>query len=78
MVRKRQALIHRKFSGDGSKLPRKLVQVELETLEVPFDSREIKSFFTGLVLFEMKNVPVVAIDEIGNRCIDTLPVGALH
>jgi len=50
----------------------------LKPVEFPFHAGEIESFFADLVLFEMKDVAALAINEIGNGGIESFAVRALH
>src|SRR5258708_28662662 len=54
------------------------MQVQAEAAEVPFDPRQVKALLAGLVLLEVENVAVVAIDEFGNGGVQSLAVRTLH
>jgi len=52
--------------ADRAKRSIEIMQVQAEAAEVPFDPRQVKALLAGLVLLEVENVAVVAIDEFGN------------
>jgi hypothetical protein len=65
-----------KLLGDGRKPRREVFYVELETCEVPFDAGKIETFFSGLVLLEMKDVAIMPVDEVGDGRIQTFAIRA--
>ena len=67
--------MNRKLLGDGSKPFWKILEVELETGEIPFEAREIKAFNAGLVLLEVENVTAMPVDEIRDCGIEAFPIG---
>lgn len=64
VVRGGDAPLNRELFGDGSKPLWKILEVELETSEIPFDAGEIETFDAGLVLLEMQDVAAMPVDEI--------------
>src|SRR5256885_16123292 len=69
--------VHAKFVGDGAKRAIEIAQIEAKTAEIPFDTRQVVAFFAGLMLFEVKNVAVIAIDEFGDGGVQSFAVGTL-
>jgi hypothetical protein len=53
-----------KLLGDGSEPLWKILEVEFETCEIPFDACEIETFDAWLVLLEMKDVAAMPVDEV--------------
>ncbi len=76
VVRGGDAPLNGKLLGDGSKPFWKILEVELETCEIPFDAREIETFDAGLVLLEMKDVAAVPVNEIRDCGIEALSIRA--
>ena len=68
--------MNRKLFGDGSKPLWKILEVEFETCEIPFDAGEVETFDAGLVLLEMKDVAAMPIDEIRDCGVEALSIGA--
>src|ERR1700740_933670 len=56
--------IHAKLVRNGAKGAVKVFQVQSESLEVPFDAREVVALFTGLMLLEMQDIAVVSVDKL--------------
>jgi len=76
VVRGGDAPLNRKLFGDGSKPLWKILEVELETGEIPFQAREIETFDAGLVLLEMKDVAAMPVDKIRDRGVEAFAIGA--
>lgn len=70
------APLNRKLLRDGFKALRKVFQIEFEAGEIPFDAREVETLFARLMLFEMKDVATVPVDEIGDGGVETAAIGA--
>jgi len=67
--------LNRKLLGDGREPLWKILEVELETGEIPFQAGEIKAFDAGLVLLEVENVAAMPVDEIRDCGIEAFPIG---
>jgi hypothetical protein len=65
-------------SAMGANHFRKLFQIEFEACEIPFNTGQIKTFFTCLMLLEMKNVAAMPIDEIRDGRVQALAIRALQ
>jgi hypothetical protein len=70
--------IHAELVRDRAEGSIKIAQVQAEVREIPFNTSQIKALFAGLMLLEMENVAVVAIDEFGESGVQSLAVGTLH
>ena len=70
--------IHAEVVSDGAKSSVKVFQVEAETVEVPLDAREIVALFAGLMLLEVEDIAVVAVDKFGDAGVEAFAVCALH
>jgi hypothetical protein len=55
-----------------------MLQVELKSGKIPFDAREVKTLFAGLVLLEMEDVAAVTKNKISDRRVKPAAVRALH
>ena len=66
--------MNRKLFGDGREPFWKILEVELETGEVPFKAREVKAFDAWLVLLEVENVAAMPVDEIRDCGIEAFPI----
>src|SRR5271167_4516954 len=51
--------VHSKFVSDRPERARKILQIQSESIEIPFDACQVKTFFASLMLLKMQNVPVV-------------------
>ncbi len=76
--RRGDAPLNGKFLGNRRKPFREVFQIELEASEVPFDAGKIESFFSRLVLLEMKDVATMPVDEVRDCCIQALAIRALQ
>ena len=62
----------------GENTPREILHVDRKAAEVPFDAGQIEAGFGDLVLLEMKNVAVRAVDKVRECGVQTLAIRALH
>src|SRR5580765_2235509 len=70
--------VHAELVRDRAKCSIEIVQSQAEAAEFPFDARQVAALFAGLMLLEVENVAIVAIDEFGNSGVQPLSVGTLH
>src|ERR1700730_3823901 len=76
---KRQTPLHGKLFCDRGEPSWKLLRIDLKTIERPFHAREVQPRgLTRLVLLEMEDVAVMAVDKICDRGVEALAVRALH
>ena len=69
--------VHTELVRDWAEGSIEIAQVQAEVLEIPFDARQVKALFAGLMLFEVENVALVAIDEFCESGVQSLAVGTL-
>ena len=69
--------VHAELVRDRAEGSIEIAQVQAEVLEIPFDAGQVKALFAGLMLLEVENVAVVAIDEFGESSVQSLAVGTL-
>ncbi len=77
-ITQREHPVHAELVRDRAKRSIEIMQVQAEAVEIPLDARQVKAILAGLVLLEVQNVAVVAIDEFGNGGVQSLAVGTLH
>jgi len=70
--------IHAELVGNRTKGAVKVLQVESEAVEVPFDAGQVVTLLAGLVLLEMEDVAIIAVDKFGDGRVEALTVGTLH
>lgn len=76
VIRGGDAPLNGELLGDGRKPLWKILEVEFETCEIPFDAREVKTFDAGLVLLEMQDVAAMPVDKIRDCGVEAFPIGA--
>jgi len=78
IARERDPPLHRKPLGGRRELLRKILQVKLKPIQVPFDSSQIELLFDRLVLLKIQNVALVPAYEVRDRGIQSFPVWTLN
>ena len=56
--------VHAELVRDRAKRSIEIVQSQAEAAEFPFDARQVAALFAGLMLLEVQNVAIVAVDEL--------------
>jgi len=77
MTCQRHAPAHSKFFGDRMELCGKIRERQLKIGEVPLHARKIERILARLVLLKMQDVPVMPVNKIRNRRVQTFLVTAL-
>jgi hypothetical protein len=77
-ITQREHPVHAELVCDRAKRSIEIAQVQAEAVEIPFDASQVKAILAGLMLLEVENVAVVAIDEFGNGGVQSLAVRTLH
>src|SRR5580700_188868 len=70
--------VHAELVSDRAKRAVEVFHIQTEARQVPFDARQEVALFTSLMLLEVQDVAIVAIDEFGDSSIQALAVRALH
>ncbi len=78
VARQHNPPVHRKLFCNRFELLRKILQIQLKPIEVPFDAGQIEALCAGLVLLKMQDVPTVAEDEIGDGGVEPFAVRTLN
>jgi hypothetical protein len=62
----------------GPKCAVEVLHVQAESVKIPLDTRQVVTLFSGLMLLEVKNISIVAVNKFGDGGIQPLAVWALH
>src|SRR5208283_3413500 len=72
------APVHAELVRNRAKRPVEVLHVQAEPVEVPFDTRQVVALFAGLMLFEIKNISIVAVDKFGDGGVQAFALWALQ